>query len=201
MSIAVTALIPTITPRRQTLLPLALRSVIDQTYPVAAISVVADHRREGAALTRNRAVTTVRSDWIAWLDDDDEWYPQHVQRLLACAHASHADYVFSYWDTTRTANYFGDPPRLHGPNEHYGHYGHEFDSANPTHTTMTILVRTELARAVKFTPRPAGDIAGGEDWRFTLGCVEAGAKIVHLAEQTWYWRHHESNTSGREDRW
>jgi hypothetical protein len=28
-----------------------------------------------------------------------------------------------------------------------------------------------------------------------------GAKIVHLPEQTWIWRHHSGNTSGREDRW
>jgi hypothetical protein len=72
---------------------------------------------------------------------------------------------------------------------------------NPHHTTMTVMVRAELAKAVRFTPRLPEHEAGGEDWRFILGCVAAGAKFVHLPEQTWIWRHHAGNTSGREDRW
>jgi hypothetical protein len=204
----VTVAIPSIPTRRFDMLPQALGSVLRQTHPIAGISIAVDTHREGAARTRQRALDAVTTPWVAFLDDDDELYPEHVERLLAAAIIQKADYTFSYWDTTRTANYFGEPPRLHGPDEHYGHYGHEFDPADPTHTTMTILVRTELAQSVGFTPRPAGDIAGGEDWRFTLGCVDAGAKIVHVPEQTWYWRHHgegrrgvPGNTSGREDRW
>lgn len=187
----------------------AVWSVAKQTLPAAALSIAVDTEHEGAAATRNRAVAAVLTGWLAFLDDDDMLYPPHLAHLRQCAADTDADYVYSYWDTTRTANYFGKPPRYHGPDEFYGHYGRPFDPEHPTHTTMTVLVRTELARAVPFTPRPEGDVAGGEDWRFTLGCVEAGAKIVHLPEQTWFWRHHPTapgspdlaNTSGREDRW
>lgn len=201
MSIPITALIPTIPPRRLSLLPKAITSVLAQTYPISALTVVTDLRREGAALTRNRAVLSVRTPWIAWLDDDDEWYPQHVERLIACAAATHADYVYSYWDTTITPNYFGDPAKLHPPTEHYGHYGREFDPANPTDTTSTILVRTELACLVPYRPWNGTDTVSNEDHWFMIGCRDAGAKIVHLPEQTWRWGHHPGNTAGRPDRW
>lgn len=193
---AVTVAIPAIPPRRFTLLPKALASVARQTYPVAAVSIAFDVARLGAPANRSNALAAVTTPWVAFLDDDDEFYPQHVDHLLGCALENDADYVFSHYDLARTGNVFATAENPHG------HWGKPFDPEHPHHTTMTILVRTELAHEVDFTPRPEGDDASGEDWRFTLGCVDAGAKIVHLPEQTWYWRHHfPHNTSGRADRW
>lgn len=194
----VAVVIPTIPPRRFTLLPHALASVWKQTYPIWHVSIACDTQREGAAMTRLRALNSVygpRADWVAFLDDDDQLYPRHVEQLLRCALDTGADYVFSHYDLSRTPNVFATPERPEG------HFGRKFDPTQPHHTTMTILVKTQLAQRVGFTRRPDGDTAGGEDWRFTLGCVRAGAKIVHLPEQTWFWRHHDGNTSGREDRW
>jgi hypothetical protein len=127
--------------------------------------------------------------WVAFLDDDDEFLPQHLAALLRCAAETEADYVYSYYTT---AFCFDVLQR----------FGQPFDSVNPTHTTMTVLVKRELAQAVGFTPPAPTDDAGGEDWRFTLGCVALGAKIVHHPERTWHWHHHiPGNTSGRPDRW
>jgi len=193
----VAAVIPTIPPRRFSLLSHALASVWKQTYPISQVSIAVDTARHGAAVTRYRALLAVNNniDWVAFLDDDDEWYPNHVAALLACAIRTDADYVFSHYDLNRTPNVFATPE------EPEGHWGKPFNNDHPHHTTMTVLVKTGLAKHVGFSKRPEGDEAGGEDWRFTLGCVEAGAKIVHLPELTWFWRHHPLNTSGREDRW
>jgi hypothetical protein len=184
----VTVCVPAIPPRLHTLLPLAIGSVLQQTRTVDALSVAVDTQHRGAWATRQRAVDAASTDWVQFLDDDDMLYPLHVEAMLQCAYDTGADYVFSYFDLTRTHDYLGL-------------LGRTFDPANPTHTTMTVFVRTELAKSVRFTPREPEHEAGGEDWRFTLGCVAAGAKIVHLPMQTWYWRHHAANTSGREDRW
>lgn len=183
----VTVVIPTIPPRRDNLLQAAVASVWAQDHPVAALSVSVDLHREGAWVVRQRGLDTVRTPWVAFLDDDDEFYPQHLRRLLECAHESGADYVFSYWDLNRTAAVLGDT------------FGRRFDPAAPHHTTMTVMVRTEIAQQVGFTAPPEGMIVAGEDWRFMLGCIERGANIVHLPEQTWFWRHHGANTSGRPD--
>jgi glycosyltransferase involved in cell wall biosynthesis len=167
---------------------MALQSVYSQEYGVDEICVAIDKNKDGAWKTRQRATDMANTDWIAYLDDDDMLYPQHIRLLMECALARDADYVFSYFDLTRTPDILG-------------YFGKQFDNNNPHHTTMTVLVRTKLAQSVQFTPRLPEHIAGGEDWRFLLSCVNKGAKIVHLPEQTWWWRMHDSHTSGREDRW
>lgn len=183
----VTVVIPSIPARRDDYLQSALASVWAQEHPAAGLIVATDLHREGAWISRQRALDGVRTPWVAFLDDDDEFYPQHLRVLLQCAAEREADYVFSYWDLTRTGPVLGDT------------LGREFDPTAPHHTTMTVMVRTEIAQAVGFTAPPDGMIVAGEDWRFTLGCIERGARIVHHPEQTWYWRHHGKNTSGRPD--
>jgi glycosyltransferase involved in cell wall biosynthesis len=184
----VTVVIPTIPPRRHDLLPEALYSVYQQDHPIDAISIAVDTHKQGAWQTRQRALDAALTTWVAFLDDDDLFKPMHVRRLLEHAADTNADYVFSYWDLEQLGDFLGL-------------FGKPFDAAKPHHTTMTVLVKTELAKNVGFSARNDSDIAGGEDWRFMLGCVSAGANIVHLPEQTWVYRWHGSNTSGREDVW
>jgi hypothetical protein len=179
--------IPTIPPR-QDLLRRAIGSVLEQQHTVNQISVAVDVNHDGAWVTRQRALDAINTDLVGFLDDDDEWYPQHVRRLVETLIECDADYVFSYWDLTRSGDVLG-------------HFGRSFDPVDPHHTTMNVIVRTELAKQVGFTPPGAGDVASGEDWRFILGCVATGAKIIHLPEQTWYWRHHSRNTSGQPHNW
>jgi hypothetical protein len=74
-------------------------------------------------------------------------------------------------------------------------FGRPWDDADPHQVPVTILVRTGLARLVGFA-NPPGWERGGEDWAFTLGCVAAGATIVHLPKRSWTWNHHGRNSSG-----
>jgi glycosyltransferase involved in cell wall biosynthesis len=176
--------IPAIPPRSN-LLQRAVGSVLQQTYPVTQLSISVDHERLGAAGNRQRALDGITTDWTAFLDDDDAFMPEHVAKLLDFAHQMNADYVFSWFEVV--AGYDPFPQ----------HFGKKYDVTAPHHTTITVLVKTELAKSVGF--RPAG--GGGEDWDFTLRCIEAGATIEHLPERTWWWFHNTSNTSGRPDRW
>lgn len=193
MTPGITVAIPSIPPRTLQLRR-AVASVLDQILPASALSIALDHHREGAAATRQRALGGVRTEWVAFLDDDDEFLPQHLQRCLEHATETDADYVFPWFTIPQQPGW--DP--LNG-------FGHPFDPASPRQTTITTLVRTELAQSVGFLHPPEGDLVGGnvwgEDYQFTVGCVRAGAKIVPLHERTWLWHHHGHNTSGRPDRW
>lgn len=175
--------IPSIPPRTE-LLYRALGSVRGQTYPVDQVSIATDHRREGAAVTRQRALDGITTEYTLFLDDDDAFMPQHAEHLIRFAQESGADYAFSWFDVIGGIDPFPQ------------HFGRQYDVNNPTHTTMTVLVRTELAKSVGFKDTP-----GGEDWGFTLGCIAAGAVIEHLPERTWTYFHNSGNTSGRPDRW
>jgi hypothetical protein len=188
----VTVVVPFHEARRTSgLLDRAVRSVHAQTVPVH-LELAEDIHRIGAAATRQAGLETVTTEWTAFLDSDDELDPTHIEQLLACAEETGADYVYPWFRVVGGSDPF---PMF---------FGKPWDNAHPHQTTITILVRTELAQQVGFHEPPPGSTIhgqrGGEDWHFTLGCMAAGARIVHHPARTWTWHHGRQNTSGRPDR-
>ncbi|HEX3437153.1 MAG TPA: glycosyltransferase family 2 protein [Pseudacidobacterium sp.] len=105
----VSAVIPT--RFRPELVCRAVRSVLNQSYAqveaiviidgpdkdtenaLAAIAnprlrVIALEQNQGGAEARNIGVREARGEWIAFLDDDDEWLPEKIQTQLAVAEAA-----------------------------------------------------------------------------------------------------------------
>jgi len=172
----------------------AVASVKNQLLPAADISIAIDEDGDGAAVTRQRALDAVKTEWTAFLDSDDWFYPEHLKVLAAGARIFNADYVFSYYMV-----HFPDG-KPWPANDPLGHFGKSFNPQKPHQTTITTLVRTELAKKIGFHEPPPDSVVGGhrggEDWHFTVGCAEAGAKIVHIPRRTWAWVHHGANSSG-----
>jgi hypothetical protein len=172
----------------------AVASVKAQLLPAADISIAIDEHGDGAAVTRQRALDAVETEWVAFLDSDDWFYPEHLKVLAAGARIFNADYLFSYYLV-----HFPDG-RPWPQNDPLGHFGKQFNPQAPHQTTITTLVRTELAKKIGFQDPPEGaEIGGhrgGEDWFFTVGCAQAGAKMIHIPRRTWAWCHHGANSSG-----
>lgn len=200
---------PTIPPRAR-MLRRALTSIQAQTLPADYVCVAVDNDREGAPPTRQRALNMVPLDaaWVAPLDDDDEFLPQHLEHLLRHAEETGADYVYAWFELIGQA---GQSYGTVDPIFPKGHYKNPFDPNEPIETTITVLVRAELARQVGYQALERGgqDVANsGEDYNFLLNCLKLGAKVSHLVERTWLWRHHgrgapgvPGNTSGLPTRW
>lgn len=170
------------------LLNRALASVLAQTHPPAAMSIAVDLNREGAAVTRQRALDAVQTKWTAFLDSDDEWLPHHLEAVTAVADATdRCVWVHSYFEPVA----MGDP---------LGHFGRPFNPAAPHHTTMNVLVQTAIARQVGFHGAGPGSPFCNEDWGFILGvsrlAVERDLVMMPLAERTWRYHGHAGNTSG-----
>lgn len=176
---------------RNGMLNRAITSVYGQTRGASALSVVVDKERYGAALTRQRALMMVRTEWVAFLDSDDEFLPPHLDTLANAAEQYKLDYVFSYFVRSQG----GDPLQ---------HFGRIWNPELPHQTTITTLVRTELAQSVGFCDESeSNEINGqrwGEDYSFTVGCNAAGAKIMHVPKETWIWHRHGKNSSGQPGR-
>ncbi|MDH5314844.1 MAG: glycosyltransferase [Gemmatimonadota bacterium] len=193
----ITVCIPTIPPRSM-LLNRAVRSVMSQTVadtvPVMS-SLSLDAERRGAAATRQAALDGAQTEWTAFLDDDDEFLPGHLDMCLVHAETTGADYVYPWYHVIG-----GTDPRPEV-------FGQPWDPEHPVQTTITVLVRTELAQAVGFrtvapeTLTSPDRLYAGEDWDFTQRCLAAGARISHLPARTWNWYHHGQNTSGLPHRW
>lgn len=98
----------------------SIRSVLAQTYEKWELLIVDDcstdntdeivkpfladeriryfknEKNSGAALTRNRAMHEARGEWIAFLDSDDLWNPEKLEKQIAFMKDN--GYVFSYHD-------------------------------------------------------------------------------------------------------
>ena len=98
----------------------SIKSVINQTYQNWELIIVDDasddntdevvnaflidgriryfknERNSGAAISRNKALREAKGKWIAFLDSDDLWSPEKLERQIAFMEAN--DYHFSYTD-------------------------------------------------------------------------------------------------------
>lgn len=188
-TVDVTAAIAAIPPRVGNLLSEAVSSVQAQTVTLhGGISVALDCNHEGAARTRQRALDAVQTEWVAFLDDDDLWYPHHVETLLNLQHDTGADFLYSWFD---------------GNNPFPMHRGRQFNPTEPHHTTMNVMVRTRIAKEAGFL-MPDGPLHQdwmGEDWMFILRCMNISAKFAGTGEITWHYRLHGHHTSGLPTRW
>lgn len=196
----ITVVIPSIPPRED-LLRTAVASVQAQWRVPAEVFIELDTAHAGAAATRDSGLRRVTTPWVAFLDDDDWFLPQHLGSLWVFAQDTGVDYAYSWFETHPAGS---DPfPATH--------FTEPWNPEEPRQTTVTTLVRTELAQEVGFVTAPEdGLVAGqraGEDWHFTLECNRLG-KIGHLVERTWVWRHWgygqpgiPGNTSGLGSRW
>lgn len=162
----------------------AVASVMRQTLlPAGGLSLACDLDGQGAAATRQLALDAVDTEFVSFLDSDDEFYPQHLEVHWGLLQASGADVAFSWWGGNR-------------PFPEATHRGIEFDPKHPHHITMTLTVRTSLAKAAGFGDQPLDPEWAGEDWRFILRLCELGAKFVGTGIETWHYRLHGANTSG-----
>lgn len=166
----------------------AVGSVFGQTQPAAAIIVENDLLGVGAAVNRNSGLQKVTTEWVAFLDSDDQLKSEHLDVLYKAAMETEADYVYSWYEAV---GFGGDP---------LPHFGKVFNPERPTQTTITTLVRTDLAQAVGFRNVTPGKLIDGErygeDFQFTVEVIAKGGKIVHVPRRTWLWNCHGLNTSG-----
>lgn len=167
----------------------ALDSVYAQTLLPDAVCLAIDNDGEGAAPTRDRALRQARTDWVAFLDSDDLFLPRHLELMLNWVEREQADFVYSWFKLLQEAPDGSTTILEDDPIFPMTHYTDDWDPANPVETTITTMVRTDLALEVGMIALDRGQVNSGEDARFTLECAARGARITHLKRKTWLWRH------------
>lgn len=169
---------------------------------IVRVSSVIDARKIGAARSRQLALENVDTTWTAFLDDDDEMLPDHLYKLMRGALEHGADYVWSRFRITYPGGACLTGPAFLGAKAFQ-----QWNDDDPCQTTITTLVRTELAMTAGGFAQfddDGSEVDGqrrGEDHEFTVRCRKAGGVFRHVPEVTWLWHHHENNTSGLPDRW
>ncbi len=200
----VTVVVPTC--RRPEMLGRALASVLAQTYRNLEVIVASDNAPGsacdiatsevvarcaggdgrvrlvhtaggvGAGAARNLACRQAGGEYLAFLDDDDEFLPDKVQTQLR--YMREADLDMSWQDVA----WYDErgrlvEPRVLDPCPDFSREGllraHVLTPISPT--SIYMLRRSLFERTEGF-----GEVATGQDWWLMLRCIEAGARIGYM---------------------
>lgn len=101
-SFDVTFITPTI-PDRKNLLPDAIDSVSKQIIPAVDHLIGVDLQAKGPSYIRNKLSKKVNTEWIAFLDDDDILYDNHI--LEASKVANDSDIIYTWCDSIGRDNF------------------------------------------------------------------------------------------------
>ncbi len=160
-------------PERASMLAQCVASVKSQTRSADMHVIKLDTDRSGPAAIRNRIVQQLPDeiDWLAFLDDDDQFLPQHLEKLSAVAES--ADVVFS-------------PSNLSNPAQYPTHDYRRIVNGN--YISITCLVRRSMFEFV-------GGFDSGlyEDWGLWKKITSVVGRFVFVPEVTWVYGQHGVN--------
>jgi glycosyltransferase involved in cell wall biosynthesis len=173
--------------------PATLAALESQSLP--QLKVLRLEKQVGGSRARNEGVLIARGEWIAFLDDDDLWLPEKLEKQLAVARASSwSDPIVSCKVVARTQG--GEvvwPRRL--PTEPLSEYLLSRDSwaqGEGLLQTSTLLITRRLLQKVKFQD----GLRKHQDWDWLLRAArEPGAKIEFVNEPLAIWNLREAGGS------
>lgn len=221
----VSAIIPT--HRRPGLLACAVRSALRQTWPNLEVIVVVDGcdsateslldgfadprlrvlllpEPAGGAAARNAGVHAARGEWVAFLDDDDEWMPRKIERQMAAVRATSAWFPVISCRVVAQSPAAGRvlPLRVYQPSQPVADYLFcRTTLADPggLMQTSTLLAPRDLLLALPFNER----LPLHQDWDWLIRVASCqGVAVSMLSEPLAIWRVEDARaTVGRNTDW
>ena len=205
----ITVVIPT--RNRPELLVRAVQSALNQTFKDIDVIVIIDgvdahsikaleqiddtrlqfielHQSVGGSEARNTGVRRAQGEWIAFLDDDDEWLPNKLEVQLEVARKHKRPIVTSRLIARTPAKDYVWPRKLFDYQEPLSEYlfcRKNWFQGDGLIQTSTLLVPKELMLSVPFTP----DLKKHQDWDWLLRANETPQTEIVFADATttiWY---------------
>ena len=142
------------------------------------------------AAGRNEGIRLARGTYVAFLDSDDVWMPQKLERSVATLDAGadlvcHAEQWVGGGLPTRTMVY--------GPSE-MASWHNLLLRQNCISTSATVVRRSLLEQVGSFDENPS--FVTAEDYELWMRIARAGARIEFIDDVLGEYRRHESNASG-----
>lgn len=152
---------------------------------------------DGPATCRNRALDTVRGQWVAIVDSDDIIHPERFDRLLAAARHLDSDIIA---DDLLLFFEDGSPPRLLLDDDQDRPFAVTperwllagVDGAAPL-GYLKPLIRADLLTAIRYDEA----LRIGEDHDLVLRLLLAGARMTVVPEPFYLYRRHSGSISHR----
>lgn len=184
---------------RDLLLQRAINSVKAQTLQPKHHLIKMDTHRQGGAAVIDQLLDEVTTKYVAVLDDDDEFFPNHLELCYNKIMETDADLVYPGFE------YFSQRNMGHLEK----HFGEPWSNDNIHQTTITTLAKTDVIREVggysKDWDPESFNVDGtgnriGYDFLMVQRLAAAGKHIVHLAERTWCYHDDRASTLGMASR-
>lgn len=142
------------------------------------------------AASRNRGIQNSNSEYIAFLDSDDIWYPSKLEKCMNLIHEKelglicHDEYLVEDGTIHRTLHY--------GPEENAA-YRNLLYRGNCVSTSATIVKKKALLDVNCFSESP--EFNTSEDYDLWLKLSKSGIKMGFTTEVLGEYTHHSSNNS------
>ncbi|MFC3834446.1 glycosyltransferase [Deinococcus rufus] len=160
------------------------------------VRVLAQPVSVGGSEARNIGVRAARAEWIALLDDDDEWLPGKLEQQLAVAEAhGHRVIVACPWIERTPRGDSAQPPRLPDAGESVGDYVLARRSARERSAGLVsslLFTSRDLLLDVPFHP----GLPKHQDWDWLLrAAARSGVELAFTAELGAIWYYEEPRPS------
>lgn len=163
------------------------------------LKYITNSRKKGPSGARNTGIMNSTGQFIAFLDSDDEWMPDHLKTALSYLTDSNTDIDIFTANPLRKNRITGDIFRedeLDLTNYHYQRMsnGYLFDPetifktalSHRIITTQTLVAKSSLIKSVLFDE----DLIWGEDNMYMLDLAHQKPKILHVQKyHVTYWGH------------
>ena len=154
----------------------------------ARIHILRNDKNCGVARTRNRGIELARGEYIAFLDSDDFWEPQMLEKMLACLNDTAADIAYCSYAMVdehgnKVCNDFIVPPKT------------EFKDSivRSVITCSTVLLKKEIVESNRFPTN-----IYHEDIALWFRLLMDGARACGVTEvMASYRQRHGSRSSGK----
>ena len=196
--ISVSAVIPSI---GRVSLKTAIDSALAQSYPLKEVIIVLNGQEDfqtlidnfppdnrlkimqlknaGVSAARNAGINAATSEFVAFLDDDDFWYPNKIEIQLSNNLSQHFDILSCRAKFEGRSNEIKPKQLLKNQDLLSKIYGQKFlSSRNYGIPTSSALVRTKLAKKFPFDE----NLSEREDLWFFHTLLKNGAKICQISD-------------------
>ena len=160
----------------------ALASIVDNRLRLVMLDASV-----GGAEARNVGVTGSRGDWIAFLDDDDEWLAEKIEHQMRVAISSTAQFPLLCSQVTARnpiAEFVWPENPPDAPYSEYLLVRSRLGYGEGLMQTSTLLAKRGLLERVPFQK----GLQKHQDWDWILRCVELpGVEVLYVPEPLAIW--------------